>query len=98
VQRVTRQTVAVLQAVAAADAPLWGLAIIESTGLPSGTVYPALARLFDAGWLSSYGDKGGHAGAPRTLYALTPEGVDGLRVAQARLAATPARSSRARPR
>jgi len=96
-QRVTRQTVAVLQAIATADAPLWGLHIIDSTGLPSGTVYPALARLLDAGWLTSHDDEGGHVGAPRTLYTLTSEGADGVRAAEARLAATPARPSRARP-
>lgn len=97
-QRVTRQTVAVLRAIAAADAPLWGLRIIESTGLPSGTVYPALARLLDAGWLEAHDDPGDHAGAPRQLYALTPEGAEGLRTAEAKLAATPPRPSRATPR
>lgn len=31
----------------------YGLEIIKEAGLPSGTIYPLLARLEDEGWLSS---------------------------------------------
>ncbi|MGD2124166.1 MAG: PadR family transcriptional regulator [Gemmatimonadota bacterium] len=64
----------VLQAIAAGDC--YGFDIIEATGLPSGTVYPALRRLEGAGFLSSkWEEEKDVDGRPaRCYYALTPEG------------------------
>jgi DNA-binding PadR family transcriptional regulator len=55
-----------------------GFDIMEATGLPSGTVYPALRRLESAGCLSSEwedDDEGRKTGRPvRCYYTLRPEG------------------------
>jgi len=65
----------VLQAIA--QGGRYGFDIIEATGLPSGTVYPALRRLEGAGCLSSeWEDKGKVEGRPpRCYYTLTPQGL-----------------------
>jgi PadR family transcriptional regulator PadR len=50
----TGQTLSVLRVLV--DAPSvgrYGLELCEATGLPSGTVYPIVARLERAGWLTS---------------------------------------------
>jgi PadR family transcriptional regulator PadR len=49
--RLTPNVRAVLQAIRSGH--LYGLNIMKVTGLPSGTVYPLLARLEAAGWLVS---------------------------------------------
>jgi DNA-binding PadR family transcriptional regulator len=49
--RITFSTAIVLQAIAAGYR--YGFDIMEATGLPSGTVYPALRRLDRDGFLSS---------------------------------------------
>jgi PadR family transcriptional regulator PadR len=55
-----------------------GFDIIDATGLPSGTVYPALRRLEGAGCLSSRWEARDTAAAegrpPRCYYELTPAG------------------------
>ena len=55
-----------------------GFDIIEATGLPSGTVYPALRRLEGAQCLTSQWEAQEEAEAegrpPRCYYALTPTG------------------------
>lgn len=53
-----------------------GFDIMEATGLPSGTVYPALRRLEGTGCLSSaWEEKAVAEGRPRRCYyALTPDG------------------------
>ncbi|MGD8363117.1 MAG: PadR family transcriptional regulator [Gemmatimonadota bacterium] len=67
----------VLQAIQAGTR--YGFDIIEATGLPSGTVYPALRRLEAAGCLESEWEEDGAAEAegrpPRCYYRLTPEGL-----------------------
>ena len=65
----------VLQAIA--GGARYGLDIIEATGLPSGTVYPALRRLEGAGFLSSEWEADEDVGGrpARCYYALTPEGA-----------------------
>lgn len=56
----------------------YGFDIMDVTGLPSGTVYPALRRLEEAGFVKSKWEK--HAIAqqeqrpPRKYYELTKEG------------------------
>ncbi|MGH1551625.1 PadR family transcriptional regulator [Streptomyces sp. L7] len=58
-----------------ADDPAWGLKICEEADLGSGTVYPILERLVDAGWATRYAESGGHPGRPkRYYYELTAAG------------------------
>ena len=70
----------VLQAVA--NAYPYGFDIIDITGLPGGTVYPALRRLEEAGYLISKWEK--HSVAqkqqrpPRRYHDLTRAGRDAL--------------------
>ena len=75
--------VAVLQAVA--DEVAYGFDIIDHTGLPSGTVYPALSRLERDGYLRSAweAEAGAFAsGRPaRRYYRVTAAGSRALREA-----------------
>jgi DNA-binding PadR family transcriptional regulator len=61
---------------------LYGFDIIDITGMPGGTVYPALRRLEEAGYLVSRWEKQSIAQAeprpPRKYYDLTREGRDAL--------------------
>ena len=71
---------AILQAVA--NGYQYGFDIMDMTGLPSGTVYPALRRLEDTGHVESKWEK--HAIAqkelrpPRKYYELTRAGEEAL--------------------
>lgn len=69
----------------------YGFDIIDSTGLPSGTVYPALARLERDGYLKSAWEDEAAAhedGRPaRRYYRLTAAGVRALDESTARYAA-----------
>ncbi|MGE0128669.1 MAG: PadR family transcriptional regulator [Blastocatellales bacterium] len=60
----------------------YGFDIMDVTGLPSGTVYPALRRLEDAGYVASKWEKHTIAQAeqrpPRKYYELTKEGKEAL--------------------
>ncbi|HEY0636869.1 MAG TPA: helix-turn-helix transcriptional regulator [Pseudonocardiaceae bacterium] len=78
--RMTLPTRVVLQAlVEDPAAPRYGLELSEATGLPTGTIYPILARLERARWLtSSWEDPSVHeaAGRPRRrFYRLTEDGA-----------------------
>ena len=54
IQRVTQPTVLVLQSLLAQPGRKWyGLELCRATGLPSGTLYPIIARLEQEGWLAS---------------------------------------------
>ena len=72
----TYVTATILQAVASGYR--YGFDIIDATGLPGGTVYPALRRLEDAGHLSASWEKEAIARAeprpPRKYYELTARG------------------------
>ena len=76
----TYSTAVILQAVA--NGYLYGFDIIDITGLPGGTVYPALRRLEEAGHLASKWEKQGIAQAaarpPRKYYELTRVGREAL--------------------
>ena len=76
---------------AVGDGAAYGLSIVARTGLPSGTVYPTLARLRRAGLVSSRWEiqrVAESAGRPRRrYYELTPAGSDALARGRARLAA-----------
>lgn len=58
-------------------APRYGFDLIQATGLKSGSLYPILARLAHAGWLTREREdiNPSEAGRPpRRFYKLTPEG------------------------
>lgn len=83
-------TAAVLAAVARGHR--FGLAIMRETDLPSGTVYPILARAEAAGLLRSSWelpeDRTGDVGRPpRRYYELTKSGAAALDAATTRMAA-----------
>lgn len=77
--RMTVTTVEVLQTfVADASSDRYGLEIMALTGLPSGTVFPILARFEGLGWLESGWEDVDPAvvGRPqRRYYRLTEKGV-----------------------
>ncbi|MFC0601117.1 PadR family transcriptional regulator [Streptomyces palmae] len=57
------------------DDRAWGLKICEETELGSGTVYPILERMLDAGWITRTEETGEHPGRPkRYYYELTAAG------------------------
>lgn len=65
---------------------LYGLEIVDATGLPPGTIYPIMARLEHAGWLVSHWEiiDQHAAGRPRRrYYRLTDDGVLQARTALA---------------
>ncbi|HYW72439.1 MAG TPA: PadR family transcriptional regulator [Pyrinomonadaceae bacterium] len=72
----TYTTAVILQAVA--NGYLYGFDIIDITGVPGGTVYPALRRLEDEGHLTSEWEEPSIAQSeprpPRKYYELTREG------------------------
>lgn len=82
----THATAMVLQALANGCA--YGFDIMDNTGLPGGTVYPALRRMEVAGWIASQWEKEGIAqkeGRPaRKYYKLTPAGEETLAAAAER--------------
>jgi DNA-binding PadR family transcriptional regulator len=60
------------------EAPRYGLELMRETGLPSGSLYPVLARLEGAGWVRSKREQIDPAaeGRPqRRYYALTSDGL-----------------------
>ncbi|WP_150134051.1 PadR family transcriptional regulator [Streptomyces hyaluromycini] len=68
--RLTRPTLEVIKVLLAStpDNPAWGLKICEEADLGSGTVYPILERLVDAGWVTRYAEKEDHPGRPKRIY------------------------------
>ncbi|MEU5533744.1 PadR family transcriptional regulator [Streptomyces sp. NPDC020362] len=87
--RMTLQTQLVLRALLEdPDQQRYGLELCELTGLPSGTIYPILARLEQAGWVdSAWEDPAVHeeAGRPRRrFYRITRDGAEQAREALAR--------------
>ena len=72
----TYSTAVILQAVA--NGYLYGFDIIDISGMPGGTVYPALRRLEEAGYLASKWEKHSIAQAEsrpaRKYYELTRAG------------------------
>ena len=71
----TYSTAVILQAVA--NGYLYGFDIIDITGVPGGTVYPALRRLEAKGWLKGrWGTSENNRRA--RFYELTPAGLKQL--------------------
>jgi DNA-binding PadR family transcriptional regulator len=85
----TVATARVLAAVLAEpDADHYGLALMQATGLASGSLYPILHRLQEARWLAAEWEDvdPAAAGRPaRRFYRLTPEGLRSARLALAEL-------------
>ena len=79
-RRLSITAVSVLHAIA--DGYQYGFDVIDQTGLPSGTVYPALSRLERDGFVKSAweNEQDAHAeGRPaRRYYKLTAPGVKAL--------------------
>ena len=77
---ITYSTTVILQAVA--NGYRYGFDIIDITGMPGGTVYPALRRLEEAGHLTSMWEKPSVARAEprpaRKYYELTRSGREAL--------------------
>jgi PadR family transcriptional regulator, regulatory protein PadR len=59
--------------------PVYGFDLMQRTRFPSGTIYPILARLERAGWITGQleaADDANREGRPaRRLYRLTAEGA-----------------------
>ena len=75
--RLTAATIRVLDAImrGSASDPLWGYRICETAGLGSGTVYPILERLENAGLIEGQWEAGVPADRPRRrFYAVTGAG------------------------
>lgn len=85
--RLTFTTSVVLQSISRGHR--YGFDIMDVSGLPDGTVYPALRRLEDAGMLESEWESDEEAGKrpPRCYYALTAGGEEMLATARARFRA-----------
>jgi PadR family transcriptional regulator, regulatory protein PadR len=83
----TLQTIAVLQAMLEAPTHAhYGLQLAGKTHLPTGTIYPILARLEKAGWVSSTWearDPSELERPRRRLYTLTGSGAQAARAALA---------------
>ncbi len=76
----TYSTAVILQSVS--NGYRYGFDIIDISGMPGGTVYPALRRLEESGYLTSQWEKQSIAQAasrpPRKYYVLTREGQGAL--------------------
>ncbi|MCW6003616.1 PadR family transcriptional regulator [Micromonospora sp. CPCC 205371] len=60
------------------DSQMYGLELVEATGLPPGTMYPIMARLENAGWVSSRWEEIGPEAKNRPrrrYYRLTADGI-----------------------
>lgn len=91
IPRMTLTVQLVLRALLATpDREMYGLEIMHHAGLPSGTVYPVLGRLADAGWLAQRDEAidPKKAGRPRrSYYRITAKGSEAARETMARTAA-----------
>jgi PadR family transcriptional regulator PadR len=86
--RPTLQTMAILKVLLMQPRePRYGLDISREAGLKTGTIYPALARLESAGWVSSSWediDEAAEGRRRRRYYRLTAEGEINARQVLAR--------------
>jgi DNA-binding PadR family transcriptional regulator len=87
--RITHATAVVLAALDGGQR--YGFDIVEATGLPGGTVYPALRRLEAAGLVAAEWEDAASAQArrrpTRRFYELTDEGRSALAEARSRFVA-----------
>ena len=93
----TYTTTALLQSIRSGNA--YGFELMQATGLPSGTVYPALRRLENAGLIRSEWEKDEAAFAgvrpPRKYYRLSASGEQALQASLKRFRMMGAMSSAA---
>lgn len=86
--RMTITTQLVLRALLATPGrELYGYEIMQAAGLKSGLVYPILARLEDAGWITGRAeqiDSHTEKRPPRRYYRITEDGAVQARAAMAR--------------
>ena len=69
-----------LLAAAAPDRPEWGLSICKKAGYGTGTVYPVLERLLDAGLITAFWEDPQPADRPRRRYfTMTDAGLAAFR-------------------
>ncbi|GID31404.1 PadR family transcriptional regulator [Paractinoplanes brasiliensis] len=77
--RITASVLKVLAGLLAdPGAQRYGLELMQQSGLPSGTLYPILARLERAGWVESHWeqiDPVAEGRPSRRYYQLTPDGT-----------------------
>ncbi len=89
--RITIATARVLAVLLAEpDADQYGLDVMRATGLASGSLYPILHRLLEAGWVAARWEDVDPAeqGRPaRRFYRLTPAGISQATSALTRLRA-----------
>jgi PadR family transcriptional regulator, regulatory protein PadR len=81
--RLSHTAAMILQAIHAGH--IYGFSVMATTGLPSGTVYPAMRRLERDGLIVSKWEQQGIADAeqrpPRKYYRVTPAGKAALKAA-----------------
>lgn len=77
--KITDSTLDVLDALVKQPSPAHGFVIAQAAGRKTGTVYPILMRLTDAGWLESEWEKQHpqEGKPPRRFYRFTNEGRAG---------------------
>lgn len=93
--RVTKPTIAILEAIANHDQPIWGLALSKQVGLATGTVYPILERLTELGWVVSHWDTDQTINGPRRkFYSMTSEAREAALALVKANANVPTRSTR----
>jgi DNA-binding PadR family transcriptional regulator len=81
--RLTGATLDVLEVLLKPDDELYGLKIAKASGRPTGSVFPILARLEQAGWvLSDWEATEPHSRGPRRrFYRLSADGLPAARAA-----------------
>ena len=75
--RMTMVVLDILDAMISAppDDPTWGLKLCEDTGYGTGTVFPALKRMLEAGWITDRWEEPAPADRPRRrYYSITGDG------------------------
>ena len=77
--KVTEATLDVLEALLGPDDELYGLKIAKAIERPTGSVFPILARLEQAGWVASEWETAEARGPRRRFYRLSPDGLSGAR-------------------
>ncbi len=94
--RITEQLVRVLDVFL--DDPTgnhYGFRIAKDAAIQTGTLYPIMARLEDAGWLTGrWQDEDNTRGPRKRLYTLTPEGLNRAPAVVASRAKIPQRRTR----
>lgn len=91
--RKTHTTITIASALMLAPGRQWGRSLSASTGIPSGSLHPVLARMRAAGWLSDGWEDLALARAegrpPRRYYEVTPVGAEALGAMLASVRADP---------